>query len=695
MQWSMDRNGGFSRADPAKLVLPPIMDPLYGFQAVNAEAQARDPHSLLSWTRRMLGVRRRYKAFGRGTLRFLYPGNRKILAYLREYDDERVLCVANMSRSLQAVELDLAAFDGHVPVEIMGGTPFPPLGQLPYLLTLPPYGFYAFQLCPHAQMPPWHQAPAVSMPDYETLVLRGALAEGPVMAHHRGVLERDVLPAWLPRRRWFGAKDRGIAQTRILYSAPWPDRGDDLVIAEVEVTLKDGGVERYSLPLGIAWEDETPPARAHQFALARARRGRRVGYLTDGFVLDAFASGLLRGLRQQPVLSLPDGDAIRFERGPAFDTADFPHDEDNRWVATEQSNSSMIVRERGVFKLFRHLQTGINPEVEMARHLTAIGYAHSPPLLGEVRRVSADGTVATLGVLQAFVRNQGDAWHWTLDFLLRSYDEFSHADHEENGGETLAEYDVLAAAIGTRLGQLHAALSIPSEDAAFDPQAATTDDGAAWASAIRAQMDRAMDALRQVDGNDDALLADRDALLALRGSLNERIDLLARYADGSLRTRIHGDFHLGQVLVVQGDAWLIDFEGEPTRSMAQRREKASPLRDVAGFLRSLDYVAAVTQRGDDGPALVADAGFAAYLERFRERASGIFLGAYLAVLDAADVPWVAARSLPSLVELFLLDKAAYEINYEAANRPAWLAVPLRGLLRLARQVPAKATEGYA
>ncbi len=695
MQWSMDRNGGFSRADPARLVLPPIMDPLYGFQAVNAEAQARDPHSLLNWTRRMLTVRSRYKAFGRGTLKFLYPGNRKILAYLREHDDEHVLCVANMSRSLQAVELDLAAFDGQVPVEIMGGTPFPPIGKLSYLLTLPPYGFYAFQLCLGAQMPSWHEAPQESMPDYETLVLRGALADGPVMAHHREVLERDVLPAWLPRRRWFGAKDRGIARTRILYSVSWPDRGDDLVIAEVEVTLKDGGSERYAVPLGIAWEDESPPTRAHQLALARVRRGRRVGYLTDGFVLDAFASGLLRGLRQHLQLPLAAGGLVRFEPGPAFEGVEFPHDQDNRWLSAEQSNSSMIVRDRGMFKLLRHITPGINPEVEMARHLTALGYANSPPLLGEVQQVDADGTVAALGVLQGFVRNQGDAWRWTLDFLLRSHDEYSHAEDEEARDEVLREYDRLAAAIGMRLGQLHAALALPSDDPAFAPVSAVPDDGIAWADAVHAQLDRAMDAMVHAQTDDDELLADRDVLAGMRQDLHQRIDRLALYADGSLRTRIHGDFHLGQILVVQGDAWLIDFEGEPARSLQERRALTSPLRDVAGFLRSLDYAAAVTQQGEDGTAMAAEPASGAYLARFRERASRMFMGAYLAELDAASMPWATARALPSLVELFLIDKAAYEINYEAANRPAWLGVPLRGLLRLARQASADPTEESA
>ena len=682
MQWSMDRNGGFSRADPARLVLPPIMDALYGYQAVNVEAQSRDPHSLLNWTRRVLAVRKRYRAFGRGTIRFLYPGNRKILAYLREYEDEQVLCVANMSRTLQAVELDLAGFDGRVPVEIVGGTSFPPVGRLPYLLTLPPFGFYAFQLCANAQMPSWHQVPAEPMPDYETLVLRGPLAEGPVMAHHRGALERDVLPTYLGRRRWFGAKDRGIASLSLMYSQPWPDRGEDLVVSELIATLNDGGIERYCLPLGIIWEDENPPARAQQLALARVRRGRRVGYLTDGFVLDAFISGLLRGLCQRMELPLQRGGVIRFTGTAALDAIDFPDRVENRWLSAEQSNSSVIVHERGMLKLYRHISHGINPELEMGRHLTRVGYANTPPLLGEVLHVGADGIPSALAVLQGFVRNQGDAWRWTLDYLLRTWDEFSHAADDASRAEILADYDNFAAAVGTRLGELHAVLAQPSEDEAFRPAAAGDADASGWAADARTQLQRAMDALENLDPQDTTLRAQRDRLFARRQGLCRRIDALAAHGAGALRTRIHGDFHLGQVLVVQGDAWLIDFEGEPARPLEDRRIKTTPLRDVAGFLRSLDYVAAVALRGEEGVAPVEDPLFAPFLERFRLRASEVFLAGYVAVLEHAPVRWIGADALVPLLQLFLLDKAAYEIAYEAANRPGWLGVPLQGLLRL-------------
>jgi maltose alpha-D-glucosyltransferase/alpha-amylase len=679
MQWSVDRNGGFSRADPASLVLPPIMDPLYGFQAVNVEAQHRDAHSMLNWMRRMLSVRSRYKAFGRGELKFLYPGNRKVLAYLRTLGDETVLCVANMSRSLQAVELDLSSFTGQVPVEIMGGSPFPPVGVLPYLLTLPAYGFYSFQLCADAKLPDWHEPTPETMPDFETLVLRGPISEGPVMAHHRGMLERDILPTYLSVRRWFAAKDRGVAAIHVLYAAEWPDRGDDLVLCELDVELKNGEHERYVLPLGIVWEDEAPAARSQQLALARVRRGRRVGYLTDGFTIDAFASGLLRGLRGNSVVKAGKGE-VRFLAEPGLASIDFPTDVENRWLSAEQSNSSMIIRDKGVLKLVRRITPGINPEVEVSRFLTHAGYANTAPFLGEVRHVGADGEDSTLAVLQGFLRNQGDAWRWTLDFLHRSFDDLVHGADDARQAEILAAYDRFAAVIGKRLGELHATLAKPTGDQAFAAQPVSVDDTHRWAASAHAQIDRAFDAIEQFDAGDDKNLHDRVARLrGERTELKSRVDQLASLAATGLLTRTHGDFHLGQILVVQDDAYLIDFEGEPARPVEERRRKSSPLRDVAGLLRSLDYAAAVAARGEDGVAPVVDDRLDAYLKAFGESASSAFLEAYKAELAAAPVKWIDEQAIGPVLDLFLIEKAAYEVAYEAANRPGWISVPLTGL----------------
>ncbi|HSC83931.1 MAG TPA: maltose alpha-D-glucosyltransferase, partial [Pseudomonas sp.] len=289
MQWSIDRNGGFSRADPASLVLPPIMDPLYGFQSINVEAQLHDAHSLLNWTRRLLAIRKQQKAFGRGSLKLLAPSNRRILAYLREYTGmdgkaELLLCVANVSRAAQAVELELSAYEGKVPVEMVGGSSFPPIGQLHYLLTLPPYGFYWFLLADEAQMPSWHVPPVERMPELSTLVIKRDLQEL-LQLPNRRVLEQEVLGTYLAKRRWFSAQDGAVRIPGLLYAAPF---GDLCVLCEMVV-----GEDCYQLPLAYVDEHQAGSALPQQLALARLRRGRQVGLLTDAFSLPEFTYAVL------------------------------------------------------------------------------------------------------------------------------------------------------------------------------------------------------------------------------------------------------------------------------------------------------------------------------------------------------------------------------------------------------------------
>jgi maltose alpha-D-glucosyltransferase/alpha-amylase len=690
MQWSVDRNGGFSRADPAKLVLPPIMDPIYGFQAVNVEAQASDPHSLLNWMRRMLAVRQRHQAFGRGTQRFLYPANRKVLAYLREHTiedgkSETLLCVSNLSRSAQAVELDLSAFAGRVPVDIVGGSVFPPVGQLSYLLTLPPYAFYWFLLASDAQMPSWHTPQPEALPEFATIVLRGSIEEVRP-GYGRNVLENEALPIYLPKRRWFASKTERLTGVQIAYFAQINPVPEPIFITEVEVSLGDRK-ERYALPMGVVWEDEAVGNLPSQLAMARVRLGPRVGYLTDAFAIDTFTRAVIRGLRTSEKVAF-EGGTLEFRPTSLMADLDLADDADIRRLSAEQSNSSLIVGDRLVMKVVRRVTAGIHPEGEITRFLTEHGFGNTAPLYGEVVRVDTDGTPNTIGLVQGFVRNQGDGWGWTLEFLERTVNELSTTDVEaETEEDAFTGYNVFAAAIGRRLGELHAVFSAPSDDPAFTPEPATPAVLDEWAAGAIEQIDVALDMLAKFTEWPNPQAETRAKRLighaeGLRGAARK----LAAGGSGSLRTRVHGDFHLGQVLVVQSDAFLIDFEGEPARTMEQRRAKSSPIRDVAGLLRSFEYAAAAALPGRVATAPGAASRRAEILERFRLGAEEAFLAAYRSVLAEAPEKWVEPKGEAAMLDLFLLEKAAYEIRYEAANRPAWIGIPLLGLYTIAARL---------
>ncbi len=681
MQWSPDRNGGFSRADPSRLVLPPIMDPLYGYEAVNVEAQSGDQHSLLNWMRRAIAVRRQHQAFGRGGFRLLYPKNRKVLAYLREYDGRAILCVANLARTPQAVELDLSEFAGRVPIELDGGSVFPPIGQLSYLLTLPPFGFYWFLLAEEeAGWPTAHTPAPEPMPEYQTVVLRGRLTDG--LLAWRSIVERDILPPYLAKRRWFALKDQALQSVRLASFAVLPQSDNEMLLAEIETDTLSG-TARWLLPLAIAWDDRPTGPLPTQLALARVRRGARVGLLTDGFALPELAQAIMAGLRDAASVNTDAGE-IRFEPTSRMADVVVPPDAEINWLSAEQSNSSLIVGDVAMLKVFRRVAAGPHPEAEMGRYLTEQGFANTAPLLGEVARFDADGTRHVLAIAQGFIRNQGDAWTWMLDLLLRGLSDLTAGTEGMAATETEQheDYNAIATLLGRRLGEMHTILALQSNDPAFVPESADTAATTRWAEQAEQQLDAAFDALGTQKEWEAGAADDLAIVLAARGRLTEIVRQLASGGNGTLLTRIHGDLHLGQVLVANGDVYIIDFEGEPAKPMELRREKNHRLRDVAGMIRSFDYAAAVVERKSlASHAHISDPARDMLLRTFVEQATRSFLAGYAEACPAED-----ETADQSLLQLFLLEKAAYEIAYEAANRPTWIDVPLHGLAQLTEQI---------
>ncbi|HEX2555977.1 MAG TPA: maltose alpha-D-glucosyltransferase [Microvirga sp.] len=692
MQWSPDRNGGFSKSDPARLFLPAIQDPIYGFDAVNVEAQLRSPASLLNWTRRMIAIRRNHRAFGRGTLRFLYPSNRKVLAYLREFEDERILCVVNLSRAPQAVELDLAEFKGSIPLELTGGSAFPAIGELTYLLTLPAYGFYWFDLCP-ADAETASVAPATA-PELFTLVLTGK-PETILKGRERTAFERTIVPRFIASRRWFAGKGAGLKSVRVLDFASLQNRAgqDVFLLPRVAVELSNGERQAYFAPLAVEEGHEEEDLMA--YAVARVRRGPRVGLLFGAASSPDFGLAMLDALRQGTEIPTDGGGRIRFLGGDALGETPDVEAAEVRRLPAEQSNTSIAFGTGMILKLFRRLQPGIHPEIEVGRFLTEVaGFRNTPALLGSVEHVASTGTRTALAVLQQFVRNQGDAWSWTLDALRRELDSLALLPEGSSTelAEVFATYLPYAEILGRRTAELHLAFATPTDDPAFKAEPMAEKDVAAVAEDARKMANRAFAALKRMgDGASESAQA---AIASLRERHDEcmaLVESLAVVPEGAVKTRIHGDYHLGQVLIVQNDVMIVDFEGEPSRRSNERRAKGSPLRDVAGMLRSFDYAAAtaareVAQRFSEAEApRIAEAALG-----WRSLATDAFLRAYAGTLEGSPV-WIgdeAARD--ALLRLHLLAKALYEINYEANNRPDWIETPVRGVLAILDEAASEA-----
>jgi maltose alpha-D-glucosyltransferase/alpha-amylase len=683
MQWTPDRNGGFSRADPAALFLPPIMDPVYGYSAVNVEAQSRSLSSLLSWTKRLIGVRKSTKVFGRGTLTFIRPGNRAVLAYVRQLGDEAILCVANISRSAQAVELDLTPWKGRVPREMLGRTRFPRIGELPYLVTLPPYGFFWFSLEQEAEQEPERVLPR----EITTLVL-GEGWDSPLSGWTRSTFEREVLPAFMPDRRWFADKISRSISAKVAAAVPI-EHGNDRFGAVIVETSGAGGTSRYFLPLSVSWTRYTAIDKNPASVLSAVRRGAREGSLLDATTEAEFIAALLTKIHTGETVT-KDGHTIEFRATHAFAAMPAPEIKAVAVVDREQSNSSVIAEGtdgKYVVKILRRIAAGIHSEIEVGRFLTDVAqFQNAPALLGTVELVEGDGRTA-LAVVHAFVENQGDAWTVANASLDRFIDEQRVLTDESpaEASETAAMLQRMRQ-IGRRTAELHLALANHTEIEAFAPESISTADSARWTDALLARLREVLAMLqRNQESLPESVQPSVERLFAHSQAITAHIEACRKVTHHGLKIRHHGDFHLGQVLIAKDDAYILDFEGEPRRALAERRAKEPPARDIAGLLRSIDYAvsaalarepnlapeerATLTQRTRAWGGTLA----AGYWESYRET-----LG-QSALWPADDV------QAQSLLDFFLLEKAVYEIEYELTNRPSWAEIPIEATLRILEQ----------
>jgi maltose alpha-D-glucosyltransferase/alpha-amylase len=702
MQWSADRNAGFSRANRQRLYLPVITDPEYHYETVNVEAQAQNPHSMLSWMKRIIALRKRHRAFGRGTLELLRPENRKVLAYVRKYESEQILCVANLSRFLQAVELDLSKWKGLVPVELFSSNEMPVVGETPYFLTLGPHSFYWFSLQPRAtpMLSSDGQQAAASIPEIRIAGDWESALAGPAKER----LE-NVLLGYVRNRRWFAGKARRLKSAEISDLIPVPGAVGGAYLAAVVISYAEGDPDTYQLPLAYANPAEAPhiierwPHSAIAWLRVFGEEGR--GLLYDALGPPAFAEAVLGAIARRRRATGGKGTLVgsttrAFARLRGAETVRL----EAALSVAEQSNNSVVFGERLILKVFRRLEEGVNPELEVGRFLTEkTNFTQVAPLAGSLEYRREDAEPVSLAVLQGYVPNQGDAWQFTLNTLshfLRGPElldteppampvnvlQASTGELPDAASRTIGAYLDSARLLGRRTAELHAALASDPDDPAFAPERISQQDQRSIYQSMSGLSMRSTDLLRSQlnklpqDAREEARkvleLEPRIASI-LRSFLSRKLT--------TTRIRVHGDYHLGQVLYTGHDFVIIDFEGEPTRTLYERRIKRLALRDVAGMLRSFDYAAHV--------ALQSDQIDAAMLPRLRTWAdfwstcvSAAFLKSYLATAGKASFVPQTPEDLDLQLTTMLLEKALYELRYEMNVRPDWVHIPLRGILEV-------------
>jgi maltose alpha-D-glucosyltransferase / alpha-amylase len=682
MQWTPDRNGGFSRSDPARLYAPMIMDPVYGYEAVNVEAQSRSLSSLLSSTKRLISVRKSTLAFGRGSMTFIRPANRSVLAYVRQLGEEAILCVANLSRSAQATELDLSAFKDRVPLEMLGRTHFPAIGELPYMITLAPYGFYWFQLQERDKSEP--AAPSI-VPEFETLVVPVG-ATWVSLARTRSVFEGDVLPGHLARSRWYPVHTASLIQPTLTSAVPFCDIGDNRPWLAFFEVAGDETETRYVLPMQIEWV-RFDRERYNPNALAAVRQGAREGTLLDVAADPIFIALLFRNLEQRLAVE-ENGLCLEFTPTSKFPGKPVRQPERISPIDSAPGSSTVLVDADYVVKLYRKLEVGIHPEIETGCYLTEIaGFANTPALLGSVELIEGEKR-SPIAVIYAQIGHQGDARTVTAAYLDRFLEEqrLLAASGEARESEEQILYLRHMSQIGRRTAELHLAFASARGLIDFTPEPVRPADVGRWTDTIVRTAERVFDSLRQhssVFNDSDRPMIDQ--LLRQQDSLPDRLNALMPSKVQGLNLRLHGDLQLGKFLIVKDDIFITGFEGDPRRPIDERRRKAPAARDVASVIWSIEASTqaareralhlAPDERGNPGAALT----------EWGDRATAAFLAAYRELMAETSIWPADPVAAQRMTTFFQIEKAFEMLEAELAQRPEGALATVARLSRMLSQ----------
>ena len=720
MQWSADRNAGFSRANPQRLYLPVNIDPEYHYEACNVETQQNNPDSLLWWMKRLIAARKRFKAFGRGSLEFIQPENRKILAFIRRYENEIIMVVANLSRHAQHTGLNLSELGGMVPVEIFGQAEFPVIGESPYQLTLGPYSFYWFALeaaRPERILldtPEKVLVPTLSPGEWDNLYKR----------RWKPSLEAALLN-YVRQRRWFASKTRRTTRSEIVDVITVPYDTREAYFNLLKIEYSEDEPDTYLLPITFALDEEAtriaesfPQAVIANLSL-NSKDAEKKGLIYDAMVEQDFHSALLKAIEKRRRFRGQKGELVTNHTKNLFRKLREPVGKilESSLLLGEQSNTSVTYGDRFKFKLFRRLEDGISPELEVGRFLTEKEpFTHTAPVAGAMEYKTRWKEPVTLGILHGYVHNEGDAWHYTLDSLGRYFEEVlanpgtevplpattSLLDIVQESvpqifSDTIGPYLAMVQLLGQRTAEMHLTLASAVDEPNFVPEPFSVTYQRALSHSMRGFAMQVLQLLRRrVRYLPDDIKADARNVLGMETAIIERYEAITRQRITAMRIRNHGDYHLGQVLYTGNDFIIVDFEGEPARRLGERRIKRSPLRDVAGMVRSFHYAthvalygqASTVPRPEDLPAL-EEWGHCWYLW-----VASSFLKSYLEMMADSPVLPQSNEGMKIILNAYLLDKAIYEVNYELNNRPDWVKLPLLGILQVLQngEKPEKITE---
>ncbi|MCB0631469.1 MAG: maltose alpha-D-glucosyltransferase [Saprospiraceae bacterium] len=696
MQWSPDRNAGFSKANPQQLYLPVILDPEYHYGSVNVETQQANSSSLLWWTKRMINMRKRFNAFGRGNIEFIHSENPRVLVFTRSYKDETILVVVNLSRFSQVAELDLNEFSNYIPIEVFSRNKFPAISEhRDYVFTLSPHAYYWFLLKKEKISRDGQDA-------IETIVLdkwEDVLTNG-----FRQQLENGILPAYLIRSDWFTENGKEVHSTRIIEQFVMPC-DPTIFWLILEVNYESGLPDVYQIALSFkgSLEDSNLMEQVPEGIIAPARIGNTTGFLFDGLSAPELHDMFFQYFGKNHKMKLQLG-TVRFYSNKTFVKYYKKHKEHRSKLlhSGHHNNISILHNNTYYLKIYRKLDQAINSDQEMIRFLSEQqGFPHIPQMVGGIELLMDKGPIV-LGTLQNAVEHQGETWMYLLDDLKRYYESIQLNTPTAfgpmgNDGATdlpfsriLPDKEIKARIstitvehvrlLGERVAELHLALAADKNDPDFAPEEFSLHYQRSLFSSFQSLVRKAFQSLeRHLKKLPEELLPEVAYIKPLKQEILNTLKQVYQGKMDVVKIRTHGDLLLTQVLFTGRDFVFVDFEGDPTQRYSERRLKRSPLRDVATMIRSFHYVAYEGLFNNNQIRNEEKKLLRPWADKWFQYMSRVFLKAYLSkVKGTAFVP-DHPEDLDRILDVFLLEQVITELEHELKAPYKRLWVPLSGI----------------
>lgn len=691
MQWDMNLNAGFSGANPQKLFLPVISDPVYRYESVNVATQEENMSSLLWWVKNVVAMRKRLNVFGKGDLTFIESSNAKVLCFARSLDHQRIIVVANLSQFSQATTLNLSAFKDCDMTEAFSQNRFMSVDDGDYPITVGPYGYFWFQVDDQEKK----DQPGVNG---ELQLFKTDSSWEKVFNKYEEVrtFERKILQPFMKKCRWFGGKAKVISKMSVHKVVPLKVHGTMHFLSIIEVHYVQRLPEFYFLPMTFVPSEMLLERIEYtaQSVICRAEIQGKTGFILDSSYDRVFRDFLFTSMEKE--VRVKDGEGVLEFNASVFSRIKADTVE-SKILKVDSTNTAILYNDQYFFKFYRKIEKEINPDLEIARFLSEnTSFRNSPKYSGSVEYRDEEGKNIVFGLLQEKVENQGDAWNMTIDSVGRFYERVMEKARKEKlprllnlpaiqfeeAPELLQEFIgrgfyERVVRLGQRTAEMHLALASDASNPAFSPEPFTSNYQRSLYSSLRKLLKDRFKLLKQSLGklNVEAReLAER--VLGMEDSILECFSEIYQIRINAVKTRIHGDYHLGQVLFTGKDFIIIDFEGEPGFSFSERRLKKSPYKDVAGMMRSFHYAAFgkillnENYRAQDLQFLES------WGEQWQHYVSRFYLGAYMEKMGLG-------KELPYeddvLIRTYLIEKAVYELGYELNGRPDWTIIPLRGI----------------